>query len=721
MKEVIGRWYDDISKLYAGVRDDPEMVYNEEFFQDILTKRKEFDQMEDEQQQMFSRITADPGALNSEISLKEVIEAVDRVKNGKAYLLIPNDALKSINSKILLHKFFNMCFQSGMSPTAWNFSDIIPIPKPDKDPRDPLQNRCISILCCVSKVYSSLLNRRIQVYLEENNILVDEQNGFRATRSCIDHIYVLVTVLRNRKEQNKDTFLAFIDYKKAFDSVERNLLFFKLASIGIRGQIYKAISSLYSNPVSRVVLKGGETDYFSCPIGVKQGDCLSPTLFAIFVNDLAQDIKEAGLGIDLDVEDCAWNLSILLYADDIVCLSGNEQDLQSILFIIEDWCKKWRLEVNLAKTNILHVRKCRRPQSKFCFLFNNRPVQYAKSYKYLGVHINEHLNFQFMIEKHAEAAERALSAVITKMIKNGGFPLSIYTMLYDSCVTSVADYSAAVSGFSESTALTKIQLRAVRAFLGVPKNAPNAGVLSEVNWLLPKYRTQLAMVRHYHRLLNMEDNRLTKKIFIWDKELNKSKLVSSWFNEVRIIFTECNLELLFNMGVNFDINFTINYVKLKCLEKQCSSLSEQCMELPKLRTFIQFKDFNHEPLYVKKHLTFYHRRLLAKARLGCLPLRIETGRYSVPRLPEDKRTCQMCDGDGDGPFIESESHFLFVCKAYRGERDSWFKSMTLPQTFQSLPTTEKLKIALNDSNNIRPTAIFMSQALSLREIFLNAK
>ena len=229
------------------------------------------------------------------------------------------------------------------------------------------------------------------------------------------------------------------------------------------------------------------------------------------------------------------------------------------------------------------------------------------------------------------------------------------------------------------------------------------------------------MVRHYHRLLNMEDNRLTKKIFIWDKELNKSKLVSSWFNEVRIIFTECNLELLFNMGVNFDINFTINYVKLKCLEKQCSSLSEQCMELPKLRTFIQFKDFNHEPLYVKKHLTFYHRRLLAKARLGCLPLRIETGRYSVPRLPEDKRTCQMCDRYGDGSFIESESHFLFVCKAYRGERDSWFNSMTLPQTFQSLPTTEKLKIALNDSNNIRPTAIFMSQALSLREKFLNAK
>ena len=182
-----------------------------------------------------------------------------------------------------------------MNPSAWNYSNIIPIPKPDKDSRDPLQNRCISILCCVAKVYSSILNRRVQSYLEKNNILVDEQNGFRSSRSCIDHIYVLVTILRNRKEQGKDTFLAFIDFKKAFDTVERNLLFFKLAAIGINGKIYKAIASLYSNPMSRVVLEGFETEYFRCPIGVKQGDSLSPTLFSIFVNDLAMEIKDAGL------------------------------------------------------------------------------------------------------------------------------------------------------------------------------------------------------------------------------------------------------------------------------------------------------------------------------------------------------------------------------------------------------------------------------------------
>ena len=111
--------------------------------------------------------------------MKEVSEAIDRAKNGKAHLAIPNEALKNPNSKA----------------SDWRLCNIIPIPKPDKDPRLPLQNRCISVLCCVTKVYSNILNKRIQAFLESNQILVEEQNGFRACRSCIYHIYVLVTVL----------------------------------------------------------------------------------------------------------------------------------------------------------------------------------------------------------------------------------------------------------------------------------------------------------------------------------------------------------------------------------------------------------------------------------------------------------------------------------------------------------------------------------------------
>ena len=424
IKEVLERWHLDISRLFSGIRDNPEMAFNEKFYQEIINKKQEFDQMSLEYQQAFSNLNLSSDELNIEITFLEVSKAIDRAKCRKAYLEIPNEVMKNKHAKLILHKFFNLCFISGLNPSDWNYSDIKPIPKPEKDPRDPLQNRCITLMCCVAKIYSSILNSRLQSYLENNKILVNEQNGFRASRSCIDHIFVLVSVLRNRKQLGKDTFLTFIDYKKAFDSVDRNLLLYKLAKIGINGRMYFAISSLYSNPRSRVILNEYETEYFDCPIGVKQGDNLSPTLFAIFINDLASEIKESNIGIDLNIEggpNIDYVFSILLYADDIVCLAENEEDLQSILFIIENWCKKWRLEVNLTKTNIMHVRNSRKQQSKFTFLLDMKPVPYCTFYKYLGVNINEHLDFQFTVEKHAEAAGRALGAIVTKMIKKWRF------------------------------------------------------------------------------------------------------------------------------------------------------------------------------------------------------------------------------------------------------------------------------------------------------------
>ena len=193
------------------------------------------------QQEQF--VEFDNSELNTGISYRQVSDAINRAKSGKAYLEIPNEALKNDQAKKLLHKFFNVCFEHGLSPLDWSESDIKPFPKKDKDPRDPLNNRCITIMCCIAKVYSSILNARLQKYLSENELLVDEQNGFRASRSCIDHIFTLVTILRNRKSLGKSTLVSFIDFKKAFDSVDRTLLLFKLSRIGVVGNIYQAISA----------------------------------------------------------------------------------------------------------------------------------------------------------------------------------------------------------------------------------------------------------------------------------------------------------------------------------------------------------------------------------------------------------------------------------------------------------------------------------------------
>ena len=128
---------------------------------------------------------------------------------------------------------------------------------------------------------------------------------------------------------------------------------------------------MYLNPKSRIILNEFETDYFDCPIGVKKGDCLSPTLFAIFINDLAEEIKASNVGLDLDSETF---VNILLYADDIVLLAKDEHDLQALLFLVENWCRNWRLEVNLTKTNVMHVRSEKATNS-----FKSRVSEFIKT------------------------------------------------------------------------------------------------------------------------------------------------------------------------------------------------------------------------------------------------------------------------------------------------------------------------------------------------------
>ena len=114
-------------------------------------------------------------------------------------------------------------------------------------------------------------------------------------------------------------------------------------------------------------------------------------------------------------------INILLYCDDIVLLTENEEDLQFLLQIVERWCRRWQLDVNLTKTDILHVRKKRRDQSRFVFLFNNRPINYCSEYKYLGITINCHLDFNSTVNILTDSAGRALGSIVCKMIKKSRF------------------------------------------------------------------------------------------------------------------------------------------------------------------------------------------------------------------------------------------------------------------------------------------------------------
>ena len=114
----------------------------------------------------------------------------------------------------------------------------------------PLNYRGISLISCISKVYSSILNDRIVKYCNLLGIFPDEQNGFRADRSCDDHIFSLSSIIKNRISEKKSTFCAFVDLEKAFDWVNRELLLYRLLQNNITGKMYLAVKSILSNTMS---------------------------------------------------------------------------------------------------------------------------------------------------------------------------------------------------------------------------------------------------------------------------------------------------------------------------------------------------------------------------------------------------------------------------------------------------------------------------------------
>ena len=275
--------------------------------------------------------------LNAPITRDEVKASIYKAKLRKACGNdgIPADVLRNDICIDLLHSLITNAFDLGQVPDEWMKSIINPIYKSD-DPRDPLNYRPISLISVPCKIYTNVLNERLCKWLDYNNIISDFQNGFRKERSCLDHIYTLNNIVKNRKNKKQDTFACFVDYKKAFDSVQRDCLWFKLKYLGLHGKILKAIQSLYESVSCSVKVNKSLTDWFPVTTGLKQGCNLSPTLFSMYINDLVQEINQIDSGIVVD----DVTVSILMYADDVILLASSESKLQAMLEKLQAWCKK---------------------------------------------------------------------------------------------------------------------------------------------------------------------------------------------------------------------------------------------------------------------------------------------------------------------------------------------------------------------------------------------
>ena len=206
--------------------------------------------------------------LNSSITCDEIRKCINNLKNGKSPCgdHILNEYIKSTKEIFLpvYETLFNKIFDSGILPTAWLEGSITPIYKNKENTSDPANYRPIIILSCLRKVFTAVLNTRLTKFIDDSNLLNENQTGFRKEYSTSDHIFVLSSLIDILKAQKQKLYCAFVNFSQAFDSVWRCGLWCKLLLNSVKGKFFQIIHSMYDNIKSCVKFNNECSTFFAC-------------------------------------------------------------------------------------------------------------------------------------------------------------------------------------------------------------------------------------------------------------------------------------------------------------------------------------------------------------------------------------------------------------------------------------------------------------------------
>ena len=226
---------------------------------------------------------------------------------------------------LLLTLILNKIFDSGNFPEEWALGVIVILFK--ESTKSDLNNcRGITLLSMLGKILIGILNNQLLGVMNKFETLTESQARFRQGYRTTDHLFTLTTLIDCCTTKNKKPlFLCFIDFRKAFDKVDNELLWRKISNYGAGGKFLNIIKSMYEKVKSCVRSKNGLTNFFSYTRGVRQGCLLTPLLFSLYLNYLVECLERNGaLAVELwDIRLCA-----MLHADDLILLAENEYYLK---------------------------------------------------------------------------------------------------------------------------------------------------------------------------------------------------------------------------------------------------------------------------------------------------------------------------------------------------------------------------------------------------------
>ena len=237
----------------------------------------------------------------------------------------------------------------------------------------------------------------------------------------------------------KRLYTCFVDFKKAFDTICRDLLLHKLQSLGIKGRFFKCLEYMYTNSKARLKIMNKMSEVFDILQGTEQGHPMSPELFKIYIHELSTKINELKC-INTPMLN-SISVSHLLWADDLVLIALDGKSLQYMINELESYCSEWGLEVNLKKTAVMIFNVTGR-QLKECysFYYNGEPIASTKLYCYLGICYSLSGS---MKPAQIQLKQKALRAYFSlkKQVCIGSITKEAVFKLFDALIKPIVSYS----------------------------------------------------------------------------------------------------------------------------------------------------------------------------------------------------------------------------------------------------------------------------------------
>ena len=485
-------------------------------------------------------------ALDARISREEVDRALTRLKASKAPGLdgLPGGCLKLAADKIVpfLTRLFNKIYDSHSFPKSWSRSVILPLHK-----KGNLLNtdnyRGISLLCVMSKVFASILSSRLRKWMELEHKVCLEQAGFRTQHSTVDHIFTLYAMILKHVygDRRGKLYVTFVDYRKAFDSVNHSKLWDVLRCARISTKFLKMLQAMYYN-VQACVRWGQEfTEFFDCPSGVKQGAVESPLIFSLYINSIADYIRSKGKhGVQMIPG--MIEVFLLLFADDVVLISTTPVGLQNQLDSLQYMSNRLHLKVNTDKTKVMVFRKGGRLAAGENWFFEGSRLEIVNQYKYLGFIFTTKLSIDKALDDIANRGKQKGIQVLKTLWNLRCLKTKVFTNMFDAQVQASLLYGAEIWGLRDLGKVEKTHTFLCKKFMGLDRRTPNHMVYGDLGRYPLTINSSVRSIRYWLKLCCMREERLPKQAFLM--LLNSCiKSGRSWAERVKLC--------LFQLGFGF--------------------------------------------------------------------------------------------------------------------------------------------------------------------------